>query len=87
MSWVQSFLPEGVKGLTLSFDGKTIRSTGNMEKYSSPLHIVSAHIAELGITFGQQTVDGKSNEIPAVQNLLGLLQIEGCLVVADALNC
>lgn len=87
MNWVQSFLPEGVKGLTLSFDGKTIRSTGKMGKYSSPLHIVSAHIAELGITFGQQTVAGKSNEIPAVQHLLGLLQIEGCLVVADALNC
>ena len=87
MNWVQSFLPEGVKGLTLSFDGKTIRSTGKMEKYSSPLHIVSAHIAELGITFGQQTVDGKSNEIPAVQSLLRVLQIEGCLVVADALNC
>lgn len=87
INWVQSFLPEGTKGLTLSFDGKTIRSTGKMEKYRSPLHIVSAHIAELGITFGQQTVDGKSNEIPAVQNLIGLLQIEGCIVVADALNC
>jgi len=87
INWVQSFLPEGAKGLTLSFDGKTIRSTGKMEKYSSPLHIVSAQIAELGITFGQQTVDGKSNEIPAVQNLLEILQIEGCLVVADALNC
>lgn len=87
INWVQSFLPEGTKGLTLSFDGKTIRSTGKMEKYNSPLHIVSAHIAELGITLGQQTVDGKSNEIPAVRSLLGLLQIEGCIVVADALNC
>lgn len=73
--------------MTLSFDGKTIRSTGKMDKYSSPLHIVSAHIAELGITLGQQTVEGKSNEIPAVRELLGFLKIEGCLVVADALNC
>lgn len=87
MNWVQSFLPEGVKGLTLSLDGKTIRSTGKMEKYNSPLHIVSAQIAELGITFGQQTVEGKTNEIPAVQELLDILQIEGCIIVADALNC
>ncbi|MFP3155760.1 ISAs1 family transposase [Lachnospiraceae bacterium ZAX-1] len=87
MNWVQSFLPEGVNGLTLSFDGKTIRSTEKMGKYSSPLHIVSAHIAELGITFGQQTVDGKSNEISAVQSLLGAMQIEDCLVVADSPNC
>ena len=87
INWVQSFLPDKNTKLTLSFDGKTIRSTGKMEKYESPLHIVSAQIAELGITFGQQTVDGKSNEIPAVQELLRLLKIEGCMIVADALNC
>ena len=58
-----------------------------MNKYISPLHIVSAHVAELGITIGQQTVAEKSNEIPAVQKLVGLLNIEGCLVVADALHC
>ena len=87
MRWAQSFLPESIKGLTLSFDGKTIRSTGKMDKYDSPLHIVSAHVAELGITIGQQTVDGKSNEIPAVRELIDLLEIEGCVVVADALNC
>jgi len=87
INWVQSLIPAAMKSFTLSFDGKTIRSTGKMEKYSSPMHIVSAHIAELGITFGQQTVYEKSNEIPAVRELLGLLKIEGCMVVADALNC
>jgi predicted transposase YbfD/YdcC len=87
INWSQSFLPEGTKDLTLSFDGKTIRSTGKMDKYDSPLHIVSAHVAEFGITIGQQTVDGKSNEIPAVRKLIELLKIEGCVVVADALNC
>jgi len=87
MKWTQSFLPDGMKGLTLSFDGKTIRSTGKMSKYDKPLHIVSAHVAELGITIGQQAVDEKSNEIPAVRELIGLLNIEGCMVVADALHC
>lgn len=87
INWVQSLIPETLEGLTLSFDGKTIRSTGKMEKYDSPMHIVSAHIAELGITFGQQTVYEKSNEIPTVRELLSLLKIEGCIVVADTLNC
>ena len=87
INWVSSLLPKGMEGYTLSLDGKTIRSTGKMSKYDSPLHIVSAHIAELGITFGQQTVYDKSNEIPAVRELIGLLQIKGCMVVADALNC
>jgi predicted transposase YbfD/YdcC len=85
--WAQSFVGEGARGATISFDGKTIRSTGKMDSYASPLHIISAHLAELGITLGQQTVEGKSNEIPAMRELLGLLSIEGCLVVADALHC
>jgi len=87
ISWVESLLPNGVKGYTVSFDGKTIRSTGKMANYKSPLHIVSAHIAELGLTFGQQAVCDKSNEIPAVRELIGILDLEGCIVVADALNC
>jgi len=87
VKWTQSFLPDGTKGFTLSFDGKTIRSTGKMDKYDKPLHIVSAHIAELGITVGQQTVNEKSNEIPAVRELMELLNVEGCMVVADALHC
>ena len=87
IKWVESLLPEGVKGYTVSFDGKTIRSTGKMVDYKSPLHIVSAHIAELGLTFGQEAVCDKSNEIPAVRKLIALLNLEGCMVVADALNC
>ena len=85
--WVQSFLPDGVKNMTLSCDGKTIRSTGKMARHKGALHVVSAHIAQLGMTFAQQAVDDKSNEIPAVRELLELLQLEGCVVVADALHC
>ena len=58
-----------------------------MKSYSSPLHVVSAQLGELGLTFGQRSVDGKSNEIPAVQALLKELDISGCMIVADALNC
>ena len=58
-----------------------------MKQYKNPLHIVSAQLAEYGITFGQKSVAGKSNEIPAVQELIELLDINGCLIVADALNC
>jgi predicted transposase YbfD/YdcC len=32
-------------------------------------------------------VEGKSNEIPAVQELISLLDIKGCLIISDALNC
>jgi predicted transposase YbfD/YdcC len=87
MKWAQSLVPGGAGGLTISFDGKTIRSTGKMDSYDSPLHIISAHLGELGITVGQRTAGGKGGEILAVRELLELLDIEGCMVVADALNC
>jgi predicted transposase YbfD/YdcC len=87
VQWAKTMLPEKLYGLTLSLDGKTIRSTGKMDSYESPLPIVSAQIAELGMTFAQKSVAGKSNEIPAVQELLQELEISGCMVVADALNC
>ena len=83
--WVMS--SNKISGKTISLDGKTVCSTAKMEKYKNPLHIVSAQIAELGITLGQQAVDGKSNEISAVRELLELLDISGCMIVADAMHC
>jgi len=86
-NWVQSLMPNGIKGHTISFDGKSICSTGKMDRYEKPIHIVSAHIAELGITLAGQRVADKTNEIPAVRELLELLNFEGCMIVADALHC
>jgi len=85
--WTQSLLPEGTEGMTISFNGKTIRSTGKMDRYESPMRIVSAHIAEAGLTLAGLRVDGKSNEIPAVRELISLLEVEGCMIVADAMHC
>ena len=87
MRWVQSLIPEKLDGLTVSFDGKTVCSTGKMERYENPLHIVSAQLSELGLTLGQEAVEEKSNEIPAVARLIQMLRLKGCVVVADALNC
>jgi predicted transposase YbfD/YdcC len=85
--WVTTLLPESIKNLTIAFDGKTIRSTGKTNKNDKPLHILSAYLCELGLTLSQKTVDEKSNEIPAMRELLGLIEIHGCMVVADALHC
>jgi len=85
--WVYSFMPESTEKLTISLDGKTICSTTKLERFDSPLHIISAQICELGLTLAQRGVDAKSNEIPAVQALLKELNIKGTMIVADALNC
>lgn len=42
MDWAGSMMPEKREGLTIAMDGKTIRSTGKMDSYESPVHIVSA---------------------------------------------
>lgn len=102
MNFVQSVCPSLIEELeketekqnakkkrpvTVALDGKTVRSTAKMSKYETPLHIVSAYASEIGVTLAQKSVEGKSNEIPAVQELIKTLEISGCMVVADALNC
>lgn len=85
--WAEALLPHETEKLTIAIDGKTVRSTANMCSYEHPLHIISAQLSELGVTLGQESVEDKSNEIPAVQKLIEELNLHGCMVVADALNC
>jgi predicted transposase YbfD/YdcC len=85
--WTTTLLPKFIDELTIAFDGKSICSTGKMSNYEKPLHILSAYLCELGLTLSQKTVESKSNEIPAMRELLGLIDIRGCMVTADALHC
>jgi hypothetical protein len=85
--WVLLFLPENLKEKVVSFDGKTIKTTANRKDLTQSLHIVSAYITELGLTLGQLAVNDKTNEIPTVQLLIKQLDLEGTIIVADALNC
>ena len=85
--WAASMIPEQAEHLTIAIDGKTIRSTEKMSSYDQPLHIISAQLSELGVTLGQVSTEAKSNEIPAVRKLIEQLNLHGCMVVADALNC
>ena len=39
------------------------------------------------MVLGQVATDAKSNEITAVPKLLKMLNLEGCIVTVDALNC
>ena len=78
MKWAAQYLPADRSQTTISLDGKTIRSTTGMKNIESPMHIISAQICEFGVTLASETVDEKSNEIPAVQELLKKLDIEGC---------
>ena len=54
MKWAAQYLPDDRGETTISVDGKTIRSTLGMKNMSSPLHIISAQICELGITLASE---------------------------------
>lgn len=71
----------------VALDGKTIRSTTKMKSYEKALHIVSAYATNTGITLGQLATESKSNEIPAVRELIRALDVKGTIIVTDALSC
>ena len=85
IKWVSSLVEIADK--TIAIDGKTIVSTERIKSLEKPIHIVSAYISELCLTLGQKAATGKGKEVPAFRELLEMLELNGALVVADALNC
>src|SRR3954471_24530836 len=84
--WAQS-LAVGAEREVVAIDGKTARRSGNRRHGHGPLHLVSAWASEQGLALGQRAVDGKSNEITAVPELLDALHLDGCIVTLDAMGC
>lgn len=73
----------------LSIDGKT--SCGSKRKDTSikgsrALHTLNAYSSNYGMCIGQVFVNEKSNEIPAVKDLLKIIDIKGTVLTWDALN-
>lgn len=76
--------PNGDKPDIIAVDGKEIRGAGEP---GAPIRILSAYSTSHGISLGQEIIGEKTNEIPAMQDLVSNLDVKGCLVTADALNC
>jgi hypothetical protein len=78
----------------IGIDGKTVRgararSTAGVveatEAGRAP-HLVAAFDHTAGAVLGQVAVAAKSNEIPAVQRLLGLFDLTGTVTTVDAMH-
>ena len=69
----------------IAFDGKTICGSDNI--HNQALHILTAFDTENELVLGQLPVDVKTNEITVMPELVKLLDLEGCVITADALNC
>ena len=70
----------------IMLDGKAIRATDVIKSIEKMMNIVTAY-TDTGIAIGQKTVDSKSNEIPAVRELIEMLDIEGKVLTMDAMHC
>ena len=58
-------------------DGKTLRGSKMSSDGTGALHLVSAYATEAGLVLAQRAVEGKSNEITAIPELLDMLNLKG----------
>lgn len=71
----------------IAIDGKTVR--GARSASTSAPHLVAALDHATGVVLGQHAVSAKSNEIPAVRDLLaefGRADLSGCVITVDAMH-
>lgn len=71
---------------TIAIDGKQLRGSKDEVNGQAAIDMVSAWATTSELVLGQVKVDNKSNEIPAIPELLKLLDIEGHLVTIDAIG-
>jgi len=81
---VSQIVPAAAPPGQMAIDGKTIR--GSADGARRPAHIVSAFSTDLGIVFGQERVEQKSNEITAIPEPLEALYVKGFLVMRSILG-
>jgi predicted transposase YbfD/YdcC len=86
LAWIESARGT-LKVDHVAIDGKTLRHSGSPARGLAALHLVSAWATEHSLSLGQVAVEGKSNEITAIPQLLELLELKGALVTIDAMGC
>jgi len=69
----------------VAFDGKTLRGSGDDK--DDCVHLVNAWAAQNDLVVAQLTVDDDSNEIPALNRAIRLLDVQRLLVTIDAIGC
>ncbi len=71
--------------IIVAVDGKTLRGTIPLG-HTQGVHLVAAYLPEEGIVLAQLAVDRKENEIVVVPTLLAQVDLQGRVVVGDALQ-
>jgi predicted transposase YbfD/YdcC len=84
-AWLWTRAAQAGGRLVVAIDGKTVRGAKN-KKGKAP-HLVAALAHGIGAVLGQVAVDEKSNEIPAVRELLkAFADLAGAVLTIDAMH-
>lgn len=74
----------------IGIDGKSVRGARDRREANGPMpHLVAALDHDIGVILGQVAVSAKSNEIPALRELLAGFNpadLHGCVVTVDAMH-
>jgi predicted transposase YbfD/YdcC len=76
----------GVDRPIVAVDGKSARRSHDAARDLSALHVVTAWAGEYGLALGQELCAEKSNEITAIPELLGKIDVRGGIVTIDAMG-
>ena len=83
-AWLHTRAALTVGRVVIAVDGKAVR--GAKDKTGKAPHLVAALAHGIGAVLGQAAVDAKSNEIPAVRDLLkAFASLAGAVITVDAL--
>jgi DDE_Tnp_1-associated/Transposase DDE domain len=84
-AWLHTRAARAGGRLVIAIDGKTVR--GAKDKEGKAPHLVAALAHGIGAVLGQVAVNAKSNEIPAVRDLLeAFADLAGAVITIDAMH-
>lgn len=79
--------PKGDCARVIAFDGKVLKASFDNFSDAKAKQVLSAFAVDTALVLAHIEIDEKSNEIPAMQKLLGELDLAGKIVTADAIHC
>ena len=85
LGWMAA-ISQVTSGMIVAIDGKTLRGSYDTASNTPALHMVSAWAEANRLMLAQRAVDGKSNEITAIPELLDMLYLHGAIVTIDAMG-
>jgi predicted transposase YbfD/YdcC len=84
-AWLHTRVVQAGGRLVIAIDGKTVRGAKDKERKAP--HLVAALAHGIGAVLGQVAVDAKSNEIPAVRELLkAFASLAAAVITIDAMH-